>query len=550
MNYNFLLNYLKRITFLLGILFLQIGMINGQTLDQSSPTNGDQYTFQTSCAGVCVIGQSFTAGVSGELHSIQLITAGSNGASITYDFTLYDGSGIGGAVLNSQTSLSTPAGGGVNFSITMPSGVNLTNGNTYTFILSNPSGTANISTNNGSGYSGGSLYIVENGITSFGNGVQDMYFNTFMNSSPTVLTSGSLLAFTSCSGTESNYQSFTVSGTNLSANLVVTAPTGFEVSTSSGAGYASFVSLSPSSGTVNSTTIYVRLTNSASGTPSGNVACTSTGATTQNVAASGTVNVLPSAPSFGSNYSNNYDGLFHLPTVTVGGGESIVWYDNILAGSVTTGIKNVGGPSTFYASAKIDATGCESSSRTSGDVTITTRLLTITADPESKTYGAVVTGGAGKTAFGSVGLQNGETIGTVTLTYTDGDEATDAVGAYNITPSLAIGGTFASSNYSITYNTGTLTVGKANLEITADGEAKTYGATITGGAGKTAFTSNGLLNGNTLSSVTLTYSDGDEATDNVGAYTITPSLEVGANGYLASNYNITYTPGALTVGQA
>ncbi|MCF8428219.1 MAG: PKD domain-containing protein, partial [Bacteroidia bacterium] len=130
-------------------------------------------------------------------------------------------------------------------------------------------------------------------------------------------------------------------------------------------------------------------------------------------------------------------------------------------------------------------------------------------------------------------------------------EATDNVGAYTITPSLEVGANgYLASNYNITYTPGALTVGQANLEITADGEAKTYGATITGGAGKTAFTSNGLLNGNTLTSVTLTYSDGDEATDNVGAYTITPSLEVGANGYLASNYNITFTPGVLTVNPA
>jgi PKD repeat protein len=368
--------------------------------------------------------------------------------------------------------------------------------------------------------------------------------------SPTISTSGSLSAFTACSGIASTQQSFSVSGTDLSANLVVTAPTGFEVSTSSGSGYGSSVSLTPSSGTVSSTTIYVRLTNSASGTPSGNVACTSTSATTQNVSASGTVNVLPSAPSFGSNYSSNYDGSLHLPTVTVGGGESIVWYDANLAGSVTTGSKNVGGPTTFYAAAKIDATGCESSSRTSGDVTIATRLLTITANPESKTYGDLVTGGTGKTAIGSVGLQNSETIGTVTLTYSDGDEATDAVGAYTITPSAAIGGTFTASNYSITYNTGTLTVGKANLTITANAEGKTYGATITGGAGKTAFGSTGLLNGNTLASVTLTYSGGDAAAENVGTYNITPSAAIGADGYLVGNYNITYTAGTLTVGQA
>jgi hypothetical protein len=107
---------------------------------------------------------------------------------------------------------------------------------------------------------------------------------------PSIVTSGTLSAFTTCAGTESTQQSFTVSGSNLTANIVVTPPTGFEVSTTSGSGFTSSVTLTQSGGTVSSTTIYARLTTAATGTPSGNITCASTGATTQNVAASGTVN--------------------------------------------------------------------------------------------------------------------------------------------------------------------------------------------------------------------------------------------------------------------
>ncbi|MFZ4796121.1 MAG: PKD-like domain-containing protein [Bacteroidia bacterium] len=112
---------------------------------------------------------------------------------------------------------------------------------------------------------------------------------------PTIATSGSLSAFTTCSGTPSSQQSFSVSGLDLTSNLVVSAPSGFEVSTNSGSGYGSSVSLSPSSGTINATNIYVRLSSGASGNPSGNISCSSTGATTQNVSANGTVNAIPSA---------------------------------------------------------------------------------------------------------------------------------------------------------------------------------------------------------------------------------------------------------------
>lgn len=117
---------------------------------------------------------------------------------------------------------------------------------------------------------------------------------------PTVSLTGTVTAFSSCSGAASSAQNVTVSGTSLTASIVINAPTGFEVSLSSGSGYASSISISPSSGTVASTTIYIRMTSAATGTPSGNVSVTSTGATTVNLSVSGTVNssgVTSSAPS-------------------------------------------------------------------------------------------------------------------------------------------------------------------------------------------------------------------------------------------------------------
>lgn len=129
----------------------------------------------------------------------------------------------------------------------------------------------------------------------------DNFTFTTAAATPTI-TNGSIAgSFSACSGVASSSQSFTVSGTNLTANLVATAPTGFEVSTNNST-FSSSVSLTPSSGTVGSTTIYARLTSSASGTPSGNIALTSTGATTKNVAVSGTVNALPTI-TLGSNPS-------------------------------------------------------------------------------------------------------------------------------------------------------------------------------------------------------------------------------------------------------
>jgi predicted secreted protein len=54
--------------------------------------------------------------------------------------------------------------------------------------------------------------------------------------------------FTQCIGTPSTEQTFTVSGTNLTGNVVITAPASYEVSTTSGSGFASGVTLTPAGG--------------------------------------------------------------------------------------------------------------------------------------------------------------------------------------------------------------------------------------------------------------------------------------------------------------
>lgn len=97
-------------------------------------------------------------------------------------------------------------------------------------------------------------------------------------------------------------QTFTVSATGLTSNLVITTPsTDFAVSTSCSSGYASSISITPTSGTVSTTTIYVKFTPKTTGTKSGNISCTSTGASAKNIAVS-EVSVASTLPS--TYYSN------------------------------------------------------------------------------------------------------------------------------------------------------------------------------------------------------------------------------------------------------
>ncbi len=113
-------------------------------------------------------------------------------------------------------------------------------------------------------------------------------------STPTITTTGTLNPFTSQPGVASAEQNYTVSGSNLTDNIIITAPTDFEISLTNGSGFSSSpISLTPTSGTVASTPIYVRFNRATVGTSSGDITHVSADATTQNVAVSGTASLPP-----------------------------------------------------------------------------------------------------------------------------------------------------------------------------------------------------------------------------------------------------------------
>ena len=109
---------------------------------------------------------------------------------------------------------------------------------------------------------------------------------TGSGSTPVITATGTLAAVNTTYGTASpTPTSFTVSGANMSAPIVVTPPSGFEVSQSVGgaSGYAATQSIG-TSGTIASTTVYLRLAGNAPvASYSGTAVCSSTGATSANV---------------------------------------------------------------------------------------------------------------------------------------------------------------------------------------------------------------------------------------------------------------------------
>jgi uncharacterized repeat protein (TIGR01451 family) len=252
-----------------------------------------------------------------------------------------------------------------------------------------------------------------------------------------------------------------------------------------------------------------------------------------------------------------------------------------------------------------------------GTLTVGKAALTVTANDQTKSFGTALTLGAGQSAFTSSGLQNAETIGSVTLA-SAGAPAAASVGTYPLTPSNATGGTFNPANYNITYSNGILNVVSgsygfgwtnpasitygtplgtnqnnatasvpgvfvysptngtvlpagtntlsvlftptdtnyastnlsvqlvvtpAPLAITANNTNKIYNTALA--LGTTAFTSSGLVNGETVGGVTLA-SAGAAANAAVGTYPITASNAAGGT-FNPANYSITYNNGMLTV---
>jgi hypothetical protein len=134
-----------------------------------------------------------------------------------------------------------------------------------------------------------------------------------------------------------------------------------------------------------------------------------------------------------------------------------------------------------------------------GGLSVNPAALTITADNASKTYGQTINFAG--TEFTSLGLQNAETIGSVTLTSLGAVSSANVAGSpYLITPSNAVGGSFNTGNYSITYKAGVLTINPEILTAGLTGAAtKIYDGTTAATLSAGNYTLTGIVNGDAVS---------------------------------------------------
>jgi hypothetical protein len=170
-----------------------------------------------------------------------------------------------------------------------------------------------------------------------------------------------------------------------------------------------------------------------------------------------------------------------------------------------------------------------------GTLTINPAGLTITADNQSKAYGAALP----VLTVSYSGFVNGDTAASLTTApaVTTAGTANSAVGTYPITASGAL-----DANYTINYVAGTLTVSPAGLTITANNQSKAYGAALP----VLTVSYSGFVNGDTAASLTTppAVTTTGTASSAVGTYPIT------ASGAVDANYTISYVPGTLTVNPA
>jgi YVTN family beta-propeller protein len=496
---------------------------------------------------------------------------------------------------------------------------------------------------------------------------------------PTITESGTPNPVNTSFGIQSTSTSFTLSGANLSSDITVTSPPGFEVSTDN-VNFSSTVTVGGTN-TIGPTTIYVRLAaTSNAGAYSGNIVLSGNGATSVNVmmpnstVSPAIVNVTGTYSKLYGNTLTDFTLYYYTPNFTFNlaglrNGNTFKSIEFAFSGG-TAATDSVG---TYPGSVTLSDFEGDNGFLPGNyiinyfpfDLVVLPSPITITANDVSKPYGIALPNDPASINFTVSGLMNNETVNNVNISYGPGASAASAPGLYPISviPSGAIGGSFSPGNYDITYKPGNLTVNSppppvvaytgvplalqtvygassastniqvsgtnistsititpptgfeistdninfgnttmlkpdnvgaitattiyirlaatspannyvANLALNSIGvgsinvpltgivtpapltvaaipASKTYGVTLSGGAGSTAFIITGLQNGETVGSVTLTYDKGSAPGDPVGIYhnSLVPSVATGGS-FIISDYDITYIPASITVSQA
>ena len=205
-----------------------------------------------------------------------------------------------------------------------------------------------------------------------------------------------------------------------------------------------------------------------------------------------------------------------------------------LSTTATAGSHVAGSPYAITASGAVDTD--YSISYVAGSLTVTTAPLTITANKQSKVYGAALP----TLAASYSGFVNGDTSASLTTQPTLSTTATAgshvAGSPYVISASGAV-----DSDYSISYVAGNLTITTAPLTITANNKSKVYGAALP----TLTASYSGFVNGDTSASLTTQPTLTTTAT--ASSHVAGSPYSITASGAVDTDYSISYVAGTLTV---
>ncbi len=560
------------------------GFVNGET---SSVLGGTLSVVDSQSATTTAVG-GYTGVImaSGQTSTNYTITYAAGNLTITPASLTITAAGVSRVYGASDPTLGVTYSGFVNgemssvlggtLSVVDSKGATTTAAGSYTGVITS---SGQSSTNYTIVYAAGNLRVTPAALTVTANGVSRIYgasdptlgvgYSGFVNGETSNVLGGTLTVVDSKAATTTGVGSYTnviTASGQTSTNYTITYTTGNLTVTPAaltitangvsrvygasdptlGVGYSAFVNGETSSvlGGTLSVVDSKALTTTAVGSYTGVIMASGQTSTNYTITyATGNLTVTPASltitatgvsrvygasdPTLGVTYS----GFVNGETSSVLGGTLSVVDSNgattTAAGSYTGVITSSGQSSTNYTIAYA-----------AGNLRVTPASLTITANGVSRVYGA------SDPTLGAtyLGFVNGETSSVLggTLSVVDSKAiTTTAVGSY--TSVITISGQ-TSTNYTITYVAGNLTVTPASLTITANGVSRVYGASDpTLGA-----TYTGFVNGETSSVLggTLSVLDSKSATTtSVGSYTSV----VTASGQTSTNYTITYSAGNLTV---
>lgn len=355
---------------------------------------------------------------------------------------------------------------------------------------------------------------------------------------PTLFTTGSLSALTATYGTASSTTSFNVSAQSLTEGVLITSPTGFELSSNGGTTYANSITVG-TTGNLSSTTILVRLAaTSVVGTYSGNITLSSAGATSLTVATvSSTVSQKGLTISGLTGDDKNYDGL---TTATVSGTATL----NGVVGSDVVTLNSTSVSYNFTSatagnSIPITVLGYTLNGADAGYYSLTQPSLSANINKSNQTLSSI-TATVSKVYGDAAYSAASNSSSGLTVSYSSSNTAVATINAVGLVTIVGVGTTTitASQAGNTNYNAATsvtqaLTVDKANQTISAltTPITKVYGDVPYSAA---TTSSSGL---------TISYSSSNTAVATVDATGLVTIVGVGTTTITASqsgnsNYNV------------